>query len=266
MFNNIPYRAFFLFASYASAFDLYPTVNPNALAKTFGISVDCLDALNETISCDQALFQMANTVDSYLWTIANVTDLCTADCIKSSQNWWSDVQDRCAQDTIAAYGKMLPAESIAGRFSEGLDIACLRSGSSLTASGISEYGGSNSTSSARYSNSSAGSTGSAPYSSSSSSPTSPGPYSKSSSNPNSYSSASSWCLIESQEWVGSDIIRPDCSTDSTDPSCSDPTNVAPQNERIANLYKNDMVSTGHCLYIPLHKDTEILKSFAATAF
>lgn len=242
MIQNILYPGLFFFASYTAAFNLYPSVNPDTLAKSFGISVDCLDALNETVTCDQTLFQMANTVDSYLWTTDNVTDLCSADCIGSSQKWWSDVQNRCAIDTITAYGKMIPAESIVGRFFDGLGIACLQSGSNLTAQGFSGNDSSSPTGSAPYSNSSASLTGSASYSSTSSSSTGPGPYSNSSSN----SSASSWCLIESQDWVGSDIIRPDCSTDSTDPSCSDSTNVTAQNERIASLYDNDIVSVVHC--------------------
>ena len=222
-----------MFASSASAFNLYPTIDSDSLAKRFGISIDCLDALNETVTCDQTLFQMANTVDSYLWTPGNLTDLCTAGCIQSSQKWWFDVQDRCATDTIAAYGKLIPAESVAGRFSDGLGIACLKSASDISALGIPGNGSSSSTGSAPYPSSSASSTGPVLAS---------GPYSNSSSTLKSSSSASSWCLIESQDWVGSDIIRPDCSPDSLDPSCSDPDNVAPQNERIANLYDDDLVS------------------------
>ena len=51
----------------------------------------------------------------------------------------------------------------------------------------------------------------------------------------------SWCLIESQDWVGSDVIRPDCTTDASDPSCADPTNVSADDERLANLYNDDVV-------------------------
>ena len=226
---NILYTGAFVFALRAAAFNLYPTVNPDSLANSFGISIDCLDALNETVTCDQTLFQMSNTVDSYLWTSDNITDLCTAACIASTANWWSDVQDRCAMDTIAAYGKMIPAESIAGRFSDGLNIACLQSDLS---SSISKP----------YSASSSSSTGSIPYSNFSSASTGSAPCFNSSSISNATSSGSSWCIIESQDWIGSDIIRPDCSTDSTDPSCLDPMNVSQENERIANLYPNDMVS------------------------
>lgn len=54
-----------------------------------------------------------------------------------------------------------------------------------------------------------------------------------------------WCLLESQDWVGSDIIRPDCLTDTTDSSCTDATNVNPEDERLANLYSDDVVSILH---------------------
>lgn len=229
---NMAIKAFYisalLFAFRAVTFNLYPTVNPDNLAKSFGISIDCLDALNETVSCEQTLFQMSNTVDSYLWTTENVTDLCTPACVTSTAEWWSDVQDRCTMENIAAYGKMIPAESIAGRYFDGLSIACLQPSSN--------------------SNSSAP-TGSAPPSNITFASTGLTPYSNSSSASNMTSCGTSWCLIESQEWVGSDIIRPDCSTNSTEPSCLDPSNIAPDNERIANLYPNDMVSKRAQVYI-----------------
>ena len=256
MISDFPKTGLFLFASYASAFNLYPTIDSDSLAKRFDISIGCLDALNETVKCDQTLFQMANTVDSYLWTTENLTDLCTADCIQSSQNWWSDVQDRCAMDSLAAYGKLIPAESVAGRFSDGLGIACLKSTSDVPAPGIPGNGSSSSTPSAPYSTSSAGSTGPV---------LGPGPFSNSSSTLKSNSSASSWCLIESQDWVGSDIIQPDCSTDSTNPSCSDPDDIAPQNERIANLYDDDLVSTDECPFTVFTKVIDTRLSFAVIA-
>ena len=229
---NMAINAFFvstlIFAPRAAAFNLYPTVNPDNLAKSFGISIDCLDALNETIPCDETLFQMSNTVDSYLWTTENVTDLCTTDCIASTAKWWSDVQGRCEMDNIAAYGKMIPAESIVGRFFDGMSIACLQSSS-------------NSNSSEPYTNHSSVPTGSAPFANATSTSTGSALYSNPSSTSNKTPSGPSWCLIESQEWVGSDIIRPDCSTNATDQSCLDPSHLSPENERIANLYPNDMV-------------------------
>ena len=226
---NFLYAGAILFTFSASAFNLYPTVNPDNLAKSFGISIDCLDALNETVACEQTLFQMSSTVDSYQWTTENVATLCTTACIASAKIWWSDVQDRCAMDTLTAYGKMIPAESISGRFFDGLSIACLQPDTGFNNSGS-------------YSNTSSVPDGSAPFSNITLASSSSAPYSNSSQVSNSTSSGSSWCLIESQEWVGSDITRPDCSIDSSDPSCQDPLDISPENERIANLYPNDMVS------------------------
>lgn len=50
-----------------------------------------------------------------------------------------------------------------------------------------------------------------------------------------------WCLTESLNWQGSDIIRPDCSVTPSDPQCQDPTNVDSGNQRLANLYSNDVL-------------------------
>lgn len=72
-----------------------------------------------------------------------------------------------------------------------------------------------------------------------------------------------YCLIESQDWVGSDVIRQDCTTDASDPSCADPTNVSPDNERLANLYGNDVVWSHDRSVIDLYVNDEF--SFAASA-
>ena len=73
----------------------------------------------------------------------------------------------------------------------------------------------------------------------------------------------SYCLIESQDWVGSDVIRPDCTTDASDPSCADPTDVSADNERLANLYGNDVVWLHDRSVIHFHVNGEF--SFAASA-
>ncbi|KAG7001882.1 hypothetical protein G7Y79_00030g064150 [Physcia stellaris] len=175
------------------SFSLYPTVDQDRLATSFGISIDCLVALNTTVGCDEDLFQWTNAVDDHLWSTENVTDLCTPSCATSAQQWNDNVQDKCADDTIATYGKLVPAQTIAGRFIEGLNLACLQ------------------------------------------------PDSK-----------SSWCLVESQDWVGSDVVRPDCSADPTDPSCTDSANVTAENSRIANLY-NDQLLCSDCFLKMFHQ-------------
>jgi len=52
-------------------------------------------------------------------------------------------------------------------------------------------------------------------------------------------------MIESLNWVGSDVIRPDCNVDPTDPSCLNPANVTAENQRISNLY-NDTILCSEC--------------------
>lgn len=61
--------------------------------------------------------------------------------------------------------------------------------------------------------------------------------------PRQSSDTSQYCLIQSYGWTGSDIIRPDCTdpANANAPQCIDPTDVAPENERIANLYPNDLL-------------------------
>lgn len=51
-----------------------------------------------------------------------------------------------------------------------------------------------------------------------------------------------WCLTESQDWVGSDIVRADCSTNPSDPTCGgNASAIAAENSRMANLYDDTLV-------------------------
>ena len=59
-----------------------------------------------------------------MWSENNVTTLCTPACAQSVQLWNKDVQQRCIDETIIVFGKAAPADSISGRYSEGLKIAC----------------------------------------------------------------------------------------------------------------------------------------------
>ena len=72
-----------------------------------------------------------------------------------------------------------------------------------------------------------------------------------------------YCLIESQDWVGSDVIRPNCTTDASDPSCANPSDVNADNERLANLYGNDVVCRGHRSL--MYANIDNVYSFAASA-
>jgi hypothetical protein len=202
----------------AAQFSLYPTIDPTRLADAFNISSGCLAALNTTVSCDQTLLTMAGTVDDYLWDIDNVTALCTQSCLSSAQNWYNTVYSDCTDDILTFSGKQVPAYTIPGRSLDGLNIACLTPTTNVSmdagvaASILTTYNETDGTD-------------------------------DSSSTSKRQSSSSGYCLIDSYEWVGSDIIRPDCSqaSNQNDPQCLDPTNVTDYNQRIANLYPNDLL-------------------------
>lgn len=68
---------------------------------------------------------MAVSVDNYYWEEDNITALCTNDCYSAVQDWMSSVEVSCAYDSLVAYNKIIPATSVAGRFADGLGIACL---------------------------------------------------------------------------------------------------------------------------------------------
>lgn len=115
---------------WVSTFSLYPTIGPDALAASLNISADCLEALNTTVTGDDDLFQWAVTVDDHWWETDNLTTLCTVDCTSSASTWRINVQTACINDDLVVQNKLVPAASVAGRFAEGVDIACLQSGSS----------------------------------------------------------------------------------------------------------------------------------------
>ncbi|OCL06228.1 carbohydrate-binding module family 50 protein [Glonium stellatum] len=170
---------------FSKAFNLYPPfVSPDKLAQAYNITIDCLNALNETIpDCDQDLFQMIGSLDNYWWEDDNLTDICGGNCSDAAAAWSLDIADACDGQYLSAYGKLVPATSISDRFVDGMNVGCLGSETNDT-----------------------------------------------------------WCLIESQDWVGSDIIRPNCNINPSDPACSgNITDVNPAYQRMANLYTNDVL-------------------------
>jgi hypothetical protein len=96
-------------ADAAAQFSLYPSIDSDNLALALNISIECLTALNETVECDQTLFQMVGDVDGYFWEDDNATALCTSDCISAAVSWWSNAVDQCEDDQLNAYGKVSAA-------------------------------------------------------------------------------------------------------------------------------------------------------------
>jgi hypothetical protein len=83
-------------------------------------------ASNTTITCDQDLFRMAGQIDLYYWSNDNITGLCTADCISSSSDWMNVVYNTCSPaDLIRVDGKLVPVDTVAVRYADGIGLACL---------------------------------------------------------------------------------------------------------------------------------------------
>ncbi|CZR67061.1 uncharacterized protein PAC_16960 [Phialocephala subalpina] len=173
-----------LLSGSSAQFNLYPPVDPNLLARAYNVTPACISALNETLpDCDPTLFQMTINFDNYWWEDDNLTDLCLGNCTYEAQQWDSDVTQACADQWITAYGRLIPADSISGRYVDSMSTACLGS-----------------------------------------------------------TEDERWCLSSSQNWTGSDVIYPDCTKTPTDPSCSgNASMIDPENERMANLYSNDVL-------------------------
>jgi len=204
---------------------------------------------------------MAGTVDNYLWSMDNVTALCTTDCLSTASAWFSGVLDSCASDYMNVNGRLIPPLTIPGRMLDGMNIACLTpetnvlllpgvNGTEITSTVTSVI------------NSTVTIDTSAPTGTDASDlkrrdtaysvlrRNSAGLYAghaEAEYQPERMitprqTTSTGFCLIDSYDWVGSDIIRPDCSDSaSTEPQCLDPTDVPDENQRIANLYPDTLL-------------------------
>lgn len=122
------------------------------------------------------------------WENDNLTTLCNDNCTAQIDDWNFNVAYTCYDQTLSVGGKLVPADTVPGRYLDGINLACLMS------SGYDEeYDG---------------------Y---------------------------PWCLTQSFNWTGSDVVRPDCTATPSDPQCQDPTDIDPGNQRLANLYTDDVL-------------------------
>ncbi len=163
--------------SAANGFNLYPLLPSEVMQTMLGISPQCLTALyvllstveegdprsiankasNTTLPCDNSLFQWTLNVDRIHWEEPDVATLCTAECTAGAQRWRTTVRDACADQYVRSGDKYVPADTLSGRFFDGLVVACAQS------------------------------------------------------------SAKAWCLLESYDWVGSDVVQVDCEANPADP-------------------------------------------------
>lgn len=68
---------------------------------------------------------MAGQVDLYYWAQDNVTALCTPSCVHSSSDWLENIYNICDGQSITVDGKIIPVESVAIRYADGIGLACL---------------------------------------------------------------------------------------------------------------------------------------------
>jgi hypothetical protein len=65
------------------------------------------------------------------------------------------------------------------------------------------------------------------------------------------SSSKEWCLLESYEWTGSDVVQVDCDANPSDPWCLNPGNFANNQSRLSTLYDDDLLCS-ECFLKVLH--------------
>ncbi|KAI8284181.1 hypothetical protein K4K60_002110 [Colletotrichum sp. SAR11_57] len=82
---------------------------------------------NATVDCNQDLYQWTVNADSVWWTAENTTQLCTESCLASSRQWKEDVADACVGEWLRSGRSYVEADTLSGRFAEGLELACTRS-------------------------------------------------------------------------------------------------------------------------------------------
>ncbi|GJC98179.1 lysM domain-containing protein [Colletotrichum higginsianum] len=117
------------FLPLAFGFNLWPLVETEALAEILQIAPACVVALNSTVACDQDLFQRTINVDGLWWQEQDVTTLCGTGCLTSARDWHANVESSCAYDLMIQGDRLVEADTLSGRFLEGLELACTRSAS-----------------------------------------------------------------------------------------------------------------------------------------
>lgn len=69
---------------------------------------------------------MTGQLDNYLWSSENITGLCIDGCLDSASDWLGGVWDSCSStDTIVIESKMVPVDTVAQRYIDGINLACL---------------------------------------------------------------------------------------------------------------------------------------------
>ncbi|CZR68554.1 uncharacterized protein PAC_18453 [Phialocephala subalpina] len=120
----------FLSTTTTASFQIYDYLDPLAIQEAWGISDQCLAALNSTIDCDQNnAVKAAQGADNIYWYPENVTALCTSDCASSLSSWHSAVASSCDGQTINYDGTVVLAETEPLMWTTGHDLVCMQDSS-----------------------------------------------------------------------------------------------------------------------------------------
>ncbi|TGJ83729.1 hypothetical protein E0Z10_g5023 [Xylaria hypoxylon] len=223
-----------------SSFTMFPIVGLQGLAEQLGWTQSCVTAMNATLTCDSDLYRMAGQIDNYFWSMENITSLCTSACVDDSSTWVGSVGDACGGQTFSVGGKLVPVDSVALRYVEGITMACLKSDdlplvytsdplANEAALVQDDLSNPNSTSQTN------ATTGEPLYDPHVVAPPSNGednPYGPDNITDPAYYQEPTWCFLESQSWTGVDVEPPNCASDPTNTFCTDPSSM----NRMANLY------------------------------
>lgn len=148
---------------------------------------------------------MTQSLENYWWTDDNLTDVCTSGCAGAVAQWNGDAAAACDEQYFTAYGRLVPIWTVTERFVDNVNFACLESWYVQ----LSRLRGRH-------------------------------PADAKTNRSDNFT----WCLTESQTWVGADVLRADCDTDPSDPTCSGDVTAIPEDSiRMANLYEDDIVSS-----------------------
>lgn len=108
-------------------FVLYGGRNLTSFAAERGVTTACMQAMNQTLSCDNAFLPRVANIESYPWTTSNLTASCTSTCSSAISSWITNVQTACGTQPFRNEGYLVLAKTIPLMYKRGYDLACLKS-------------------------------------------------------------------------------------------------------------------------------------------
>ncbi|KAL4941851.1 hypothetical protein BDV06DRAFT_212346 [Aspergillus oleicola] len=114
-----------LISSVQCAFNYYEGQERGLVQQAYGLSDQCLGALNQTVLCDRLTASRASrNPEQFAWTESNVTTLCTRECADSLSAWLAAVEETCGGETLPIQGGYLLAKSIPADWCQGHELVC----------------------------------------------------------------------------------------------------------------------------------------------